>query len=867
MLEQIISFILALIFMINTLIAGVKPFDDGLRIVVPEDWELCVGESRTLDCVFEDSISDRSLEWSVSPEELAEVDEWGRVTALGTGTVTVTAKGSGIKDSVTLNVVAQPTLAKTKAEKVDYAGDAVKEVGNYEKIVTRYAPGNKSIPDFITSVKDYADYQTAVTADGSVWEITAYGVKRTARKAATGRDVIQHFMGDRYFYSNDTSAPNVLAVFPDGGNGIWTLMKSGVTHIDMQKMSGSDKAAQMSAITQQNISRHGMVDCAYGSPGNMRSYESDNDGLWTSMYGAGELMRYAVLKNDPLAKRSDVAAARKAAYLSSEAVLMLSYISARTGTTEAYVRQLANGSVTGGANDHRYTSQALLAGGNGSVFVPGQSPAQQFNAANDLLRITGSASKFNDEKLMAPFYPEAWADTSANPGADYAKQTRNLEGFIARTYSLKQEGNGTWGNIYWSMNGDGTATGVSSIPQSDEDYIINGENMRGAVVDASGEIPARLWNDLIGSGYTVSDIIYKGDTSADEFIGHMFIYKLMYDILGPEDAELKRLVVDAVDRIARHFADNGYQMIDGTGQATTWGKFSRQTFLSGSGLGMAPLHCEVMLSIFKTAAYITGYQKWENEYRLAALDPAYEYADVMNQYYERAMATAALVVTEELGSSIGGQVVEMLGKTELCETLFRLLLNYSDEEMAMLGFYLLFQEETDEAILDKYRGALSQWWISIQYSENPLWYYIYQLAYPTEELTDAYGNNILKTAAWSLSRTPFDLTQYGASNANRDDIAVLGIPELGGRNNVLSYNPAKGTIGELDTSDPKAIVKYVIDFCNLEWAVAAPDERTVHKFNNNTYDISGNYSPNCLEASTIYTLPYWMGVYHSMLTE
>lgn len=868
MLQQILSFILSLILAINTMIMGVKPFNDGLRIVVPDEWELCVGDSRTLDCVFEDDVTDRSLEWSVSPADIASVDEWGRVTALGIGEATVTAKGSGgLKDSVTLNVVASPTLSGETAEKVDYLGTAVKEVNNLQKIVTRYATGSKQIPDFITSVKDYADYQTAVTNDGAVWEITDYGVKRTFGKAATGRDVIQRFMGDRYFYSKDTSAPNVLAIFPDGSCGIWTLMAAGVTHIEMQKMSGSEKAAEMSAVSQENISRRGMMDCAYLSGGTWRSYESDNDGLWTSMYGAGELMRYAVLKNDPLAKRSDVAAARKAAYLSSEAVLMLSYISARTGTVDAFVRQLANGSITGGASEHRYTAQALLEGGNASVFVPGQSPAQQFASAERMLKITGSASMIKDEQLMAPFYPDDWADSSANPGASYAKQTRNLEGFIARTYSLKQEGNGTWGNIYWSMNGDGTATGVSSIPQNDEDYILNGENLRGATVDASGEIPDRLWNDLIGSGYTISDVIYKGDTSADEFIGHMFIYKLMYDILGPEDAELKALIVNAVDNIAQHFADNGYQMVDGTGQATTWGKFSRQTFLSGSGLGMAPLHSEVMLSVFKTAAYITGYQKWENEYRLAALDPAYEYIEVMNQYYDRAVAAAAVIVAETLGEDIGAQAIELISSTELCETVFRLLLNYSDEEMAMLGFYLLFQEETDEVLLEQYRSALDQWWISVQYSENPLWYYIFQLAHPDEELTDAYGHNVLETAAWALSRTPVDLRQYSASNANRDDIAEFAVPELGGRNNVLSYNPLKGKVGELDTSDPKAIIKYVIDVCTLEWAVAAPDERSVHKFNNSTYNLDGNYSPNCLEASTIYTLPYWMGVYHNMLSK
>ena len=104
------------------------------------------------------------------------------------------------------------------------------------------------------------------------------------------------------------------------------------------------------------------------------------------------------------------------------------------------------------------------------------------------------------------------------------------------------------------------------------------------------------------------------------------------------------------------------------------------------------------------------------------------------------------------------------------EMLARIFLNYSDEEMAMLAFYLLFQMESDAKLLGYYRDAIDQWWISIKYSENPLWYYIYQLAYPDREIKDAYGNNILETAAWSLSRHPIDMRKLSASNTARDDI-------------------------------------------------------------------------------------------------
>jgi len=41
-------------------------------------------------------------------------------------------------------------------------------------------------------------------------------------------------------------------------------------------------------------------------------------------------------------------------------------------------------------------------------------------------------------------------------------------------------------------------------------------------------------------------------------------------------------------------------------------------------------------------------------------------------------------------------------------------INYSDEELAMLPFYMLFRYERDERMLGAYRNALGQWWQNIE---------------------------------------------------------------------------------------------------------------------------------------------------------
>ncbi len=869
MLKGIISVFMSLLIFISSFMLNLFEPNNSLRIVVPENWEMDVGDSRTLECVFSEDVTNRVISWSTSPESVATVDKWGRVTAKSVGKATVTAKVGSIADSVELNVVKTPTKTTVHKEIVNYQKKGIEEVDNLQKVVTKHANGSKQIPSYVYSVTDYSKYQKVTTADGATWEITDYGVLRTDKNAPTERDKEQRFMGDRYFYSADTTDGKVLAIIPDGKNGIWTIMKSGVSHIEMLEMSGTDKAAQMSADTQEYVNRLGFASDAYLSGGKWRGTQSDNDGLWTSMYGAGEIMRYATLKNDSTATAEEIEEARKTAVQSAEAMLMLHYVSMRTGTTEAYVRRQENGNIPGNVEDRWLSADALKAGGNYSISNLSESSADYFKKSLSSYLFTGSSKLIANTERNQALYPNDWSNPASTENSQtvYAKRTRLLEGFVSRSYSFESDKFHKNDNIYWQVNNDKTATGVSNKSPSTSGYLLNNENLRGYVVDASGEIPERLWDNLIGDSYDLEDLIYKGDTSADELIGHMFIFKIMYDVLAPEDPELKELIVKAIDNLAQHLVDNGYMLFEASGHPSTWSNFSRTLFTSSSSIGAAPLHAMVVLSIFKTAAYITGYQKWEDEYRMAALDPAYEYAEVASQYYERVVASISYVIGESVSPALA-LPIKLLSHTKLVKTVSRVVINYSDEEMAMLAFYVLFQLEDDNEILSYYRNALNDWWISIQYSENPLWYYIYQLAYPNKTIKDAYGNNILETAAWSLNRSPINTVRYLASNKSRDDIAILDLTSLGVKiGDCLSYSidgldepvilKENASIGEL--------ISFVFSVIKLDWCVAAPDERAYHKYNVNSYALDIYHETNHMEASTVYTLPYWMGRYHSML--
>lgn len=897
--------------------------DNGaLRIIAPDGWELEVGDGRTLDYVFTNySLETRMLTWSSDKTDVAAVDEWGRVTAVapGTATITATQSDSSLADSVTVKVVAAGASASgaPHGSVVNYAGQPAQEVKNLQKLVTRWsaaeAQSDSAVPQPVKDALSGAasigtNTASEVTSDdGALWEITDYGVLRTIDSAPTERDKEMRFMGNRYFYEDDTTTGKVKAIFADGAKGIWTVMDTGVTHIEMVEMSAAEKASVMSNATQQYVSRRGMVSEANWNGSEWVPQETDNDGLWTAMYGAGELFRYAALR-DELAKnpfnselQRMTAEAKKIATLATEAVLLLANISMRTGETKANVKYFSDSGYADKAagkwplynNDEKdLTSNALIENGDYSVVTPDKSPAEYdfFAEGRKLTVPDGNTS--------------AWASPSASDGNTYAKQTRRLGGFIARTYSLHGEQGGNAdshnGKIYWDL-ADYTDDNKKALGKSASEGVVNGEDLKDVTVDASGKVPDRLWNDLLGSGVDIEDIVYKGDTSTDEIIGHLFIYKIAYDVFKDSDPELAKIIADTMDGFAQHLSDNEYMLVDATGQPTTWGKMNREYFYTYRwGATNSPLTASVLLCVFKVAAYVTGYEKWEDEYRLLLEDGAYLYGNMMKLHTARDMefldnfAGAMLYSTLDdtpLTGFLGAGGLPALsgysGATALDKELSFLLRSfaqYSDEEMAMLAFYTLFQLEKDAPTLGVYREALEQWWDeSIQYSENPLWYYIYQLAHPTDtDIKDAYGNNILETAAWSLSRHPIDTRKWSASNDSRDDIMIFNLKDYsdvldtrGGLSIVKTTLPtvqigADGiiaillsggiTYGQYDLSSmhgPKGDL-------SVEYAVAAPDERALHKFNNSTYLLNDD-NANSMEGSTTYTLPYWMGVYHGML--
>lgn len=282
---------------------------------------------------------------------------------------------------------------------------------------------------------------------------------------------------------------------------------------------------------------------------------------------------------------------------------------------------------------------------------------------------------------------------------------------------------------------------------------------------------------------------WKGDTSSDEIVGHFFAYSVYYDLVA-EEAE-KPGIRAVVKRIMDHILEHGRYLVDVDGKPTTWGRWSPEYFRAkppeGIGWCDSPLNALELLSFVRTTHHITGDPRYLEEYRKLVAEG---YARIAALYRER-----------------------------LCA------LNYSDEELAMLSFYPLFEYERDPELRGIYLDALEQWWENMRREESPLWIYIYNRA--TGKRVD------VEKALRTLARYPMDLVTWTLRNSHRADIRSAPGKDRFGRGEVLDLLP--------------------------------PDERPVMRWNSNPFVVDGGNGGRSEDDGAAYLLPYWMGRYYKYL--
>jgi hypothetical protein len=142
----------------------------------------------------------------------------------------------------------------------------------------------------------------AVGPEDEVW----FGSRRGAVRF-DGRDWAYR-QGPRWLPGDEVRS---IAVGPDGT--AWFATDGGVSSIGRRRMTLAEKAAFYEEEIERYIKRTPFgytSEVGLGAPGDRSQIhysDSDNDGLWTAMYGAGECFAYAATKRPEFKRRAQLA--------------------------------------------------------------------------------------------------------------------------------------------------------------------------------------------------------------------------------------------------------------------------------------------------------------------------------------------------------------------------------------------------------------------------------------------------------------------------------------------------------------------------------------------------------------------------------
>jgi hypothetical protein len=239
---------------------------------------------------------------------------------------------------------------------------------------------------------------------------------------------------------------------------------------------------------------------------------------------------------------------------------------------------------------------------------------------------------------------------------------------------------------------------------------------------------------------------WKGDTSSDEIVGHMFAYPLFHDLVAT--GEMKQRARDLIDRIMTYIVDNDFLLVDLDGNPTRWGVWNPDS------LNETPdwryergLNSLQILAFLTAAERITGDEKYRDAYHL--LIEKYGYGENMRWQ-------------------------KMVHPYEI---------NHSDDELAFLPYYTLLRYTQDHERLPVFRESLIRSWRVNRPEKNPLWNAIASATLNHD--CDMAG------ALETLQAIPMDLVDWRMENSHRWDLRHNPLSDRFGRAQAMQPVPIK----------------------------------------------------------------------------
>ena len=280
---------------------------------------------------------------------------------------------------------------------------------------------------------------------------------------------------------------------------------------------------------------------------------------------------------------------------------------------------------------------------------------------------------------------------------------------------------------------------VTGIPGFFARSIVPGEDCP-AMQDANPD----LWH-LTSDGLDC----WKGNTSTDEFVGHMFGLSLYYDLAADENRRVE--VAATVGRILDRLMDNGYAIIDMDGLPTDDGHMEPEWINDPENLsarfGDAGLNSSMILGGLRVAYHMTGEARYLEAFENLAYDHGYR---------------------------------EHVSHIEEINTAWHI--NHDSEEMSFLSMFTLMRLETEMELWLLWRQGLEYLWQVQRPERNPEFNVMYAI------MSEAPRYDLAEGIA-TLQKLPLDLVFWGGSLAHRLDARPNPNPDRQGKRQNLFVFP------------------------------------------------------------------------------
>ncbi len=227
--------------------------------------------------------------------------------------------------------------------------------------------------------------------------------------------------------------------------------------------------------------------------------------------------------------------------------------------------------------------------------------------------------------------------------------------------------------------------------------------------------------------------LWKGDTSSDEWCGHMMGYFFYYELVA--DKKEKQVVATHVSKLVDHLIRNNFNMIDIDGTHTRWSVWSPDN-LNRDPEWMPDRYQNSMevLAFLKLAYYMTGNGKYQ-------------------QHYLR-------LINEE-------HYLENMSKIPRQNPAWFI---YFDVVLQMYLYPVLLHCERDPELLKFYQSHFDNWMLARKNDKNPLINFFYSYA---------RNKKVELPASMAFLRdTPLDLVNWGIDHTKREDVIMVRKPVM-----------------------------------------------------------------------------------------